>query len=111
MTTSSKTPDNDCFTCAAAHNPPRPELVAYRGDLMLVNHYHSGPGELERTGWFIVAPVRHVCRWFELTREEQHALAEMAAAVDKALSSPARGVGWCINHHPNLSLRTGHRCQ
>lgn len=101
----------DCFTCAAAGDPPQPELVAYRGDLMLVNHYHSGPGEPERTGWFIVAPVRHVCRWFELTRKEQHALAETAAAVDEALTrvvfsrrSMVSSLGWHTLDHLHVHV-------
>lgn len=77
----------------------------------MVNHYHAFDGEPDRTGWFIVAPVRHVTRWFEMTELERNALAATASAVDEALTvllgsrrSMVASLGWFTNDHVHVHV-------
>ena len=100
-----------CFTCEVAHRPSRPDLLAYRDELVLVNHLHPTDGEPERTGWFVVAPVRHVTRWFELTGPERQALTSMSARVDEALTvllgarrSMVASLGWYSLDHVHVHV-------
>lgn len=111
MVSVSRVAPGECFTCTVAHDPPQPELVAFRSARVMVNHYHALDGEGDRTGWFIVAPVRHVSRWFEMTSAERGELAEVAAGVDAALTSAVgarrcmvASLGWFTLDHVHVHV-------
>jgi diadenosine tetraphosphate (Ap4A) HIT family hydrolase len=100
-----------CFTCAVARSEHTSGLVAYRSELVLVNHYHPAPGEAARTGWFIAAPVRHLCRSFELTADERRELTDVVCAFDAALCETLgstrtliASLGWFTLDHLHVHL-------
>jgi len=80
---SSKT---SCYTCSLVKETKENKLVVYKSSKIIVSHHVIYNPQQNRTGWFIAAPTRHICRFFELTENENTELNTIITAMDKALT-------------------------
>jgi diadenosine tetraphosphate (Ap4A) HIT family hydrolase len=98
----------ECFTCRVVNEPDRPAaIVCWVDELIVVNHTAMEG----RAGWFVVSPVRHLTRFFELSSEERIALTDAAAVLDEILTrlygstrTLVASLGWFTDDHVHLHV-------
>ncbi len=101
-----RTPDTNCDICRIAREARQPGHLHLTTRNHNISSYLGSPGEVERPGWIIVSPNRHVTRWHQLTTEERDELGDICQTIDTALTlhTGARRVmvaslGWATDAH------------
>jgi diadenosine tetraphosphate (Ap4A) HIT family hydrolase len=97
-----------CFTCRLFAEPELvPGGIVYCDANVVVNHTDIAG----RSGWFVVSPVRHVTRVFEMTDVELHMVADIAAAIDRTLTAHfgatrtlVASLGWYVEDHVHVHV-------
>lgn len=78
-----------CLTCSILdRTQTSPGGILWRSATVFVNHHGTvvtDSGTVDRAGWIIVCPTRHVTRLFELAPDEIAELFDVAAAVAQHL--------------------------
>jgi histidine triad (HIT) family protein len=106
---------DDCFTCGVVSGDiVTPGGLLFDDELITVNHRADGIGpdgpQTAWAGWVVVAPRRHVLRWFELDADELSALARTAATVDRVLTGfgatrcMVSSLGWVAGDHLHVHV-------
>lgn len=83
-------PHEPCLSCQIA-NPQQPTTThVHLSRHISCNHYLGSdtPGDTpdSRSGWFIIAPRRHVTRLFDLTTTEWSEITALAGRLDHAMT-------------------------
>ena len=99
----------NCQSCELVARKNPKDLIAYESQNFIVNH--SLDTGNHHSGWFIIFPKRHLCRFFELTQEEQNELNTIIAATDKALTEAfgskrtmIASLGWHTYDHLHIHM-------
>jgi len=81
-----------CFTCAMLAGEktlPGGEPL-WRSERVVANHHEDNLSDQiypdSRSGWIVVAPVRHVVRVYDLTEQEWDEIGEVVRTVDEGLT-------------------------
>lgn len=96
-----------CFTCRVLAGEDTGATLIWQDDLIVVNHTDIS----DRTGWFVVSPVRHVTRFFEMTVSERRAVVDAAALLDSILTESfgstrtmIASLGWLQADHVHIHV-------
>jgi diadenosine tetraphosphate (Ap4A) HIT family hydrolase len=94
-----------CSTCEIPKNAP--EMLVWSSDSVMVFHYLYESDE--NAGWLVVAPVRHITRWIELSKAEVVEVAQVLELLDVAVTemfglarTVVASLGWLIDEHLHI---------
>ena len=105
-------PPERCFSCdvlAGLTEVPGGGPI-WQNATVMVNHHEDPKSDKayadSRAGWFIICPIRHVTRIYDLSSEEWNTIGEVARTVDSALThlyssrrTLVASLGWFTNDH------------